>query len=194
MKIILFILIFFCAGVSSSFGRTSGWVPIPSQPDKMFLDTQKKSSKKAGKKSGGAVPRNNDPVYESMTVYDNQPPVTEAEILSFVELLPKFRNWARQRGEEAHPVVSPSGQPDFVYSKSASEWIRQHNFNTRRFFCIMGKLAAGMVIVTEGNDYGGMRPTDMPEVSKGELELVSRHLGVLLKAGKTVTQTNPVVN
>ena len=47
----------------------------------------------------------------------------------------------------------------------------------------MGRMAAALVIVEEGNDIPGTRPADMPTVSKSELELARRHLGVLLKIG-----------
>ena len=47
----------------------------------------------------------------------------------------------------------------------------------------MGKMAAAMVIVEEGNDMQGMRPQDMPPVTPSELDLARRHMGELLKAG-----------
>lgn len=154
---------------------------MPAKPEAALSKTGKIQKKSARKKN--PVPSLPE---TGATVYDKQPPVTESEIISFVSLLPQFRTWARAQGEEAHPVVSSSGQPDFIYSPKASEWVQSHNFNSRRFFCIMGRLAAGMVIIEEGNDFKGTRPNDMPEISSSELELVRRHMGELLNASRNV--------
>ena len=59
-----------------------------------------------------------------------------------------------------------------------------------RFFCVMGRLAAALVIVEEGNDMGS-RPADMPSVTNEELELARRHLGTLLMAGGAVPPARP---
>lgn len=157
-------------------------MPIPPTPSTNIGKPAKKASRMPAKMR----PKNHSLPETGATVYDRQPPVTEAEILSFVRLLPQFRAWAIQQGEEAHPIVAADGQPDFTYSSRASTWLQSHNFNSRRFFCIMGRMAAGMVIVEEGNDFRGTRPKDMPEVSEEELELVRRHMGELLNAGKSV--------
>lgn len=172
----------FFIGNHESIGKQAGWVPIPSAPSSNLGKPAKKQPRPAAKASA------KKPVISETgaTVYDKQPPVTEAEILLFISLLPQFRTWAAQQGEEAHPVVSPNGQPDFTYSSNASAWVQKHNFNSRRFFCILGRMAAGMVIVEEGNDFKGTRPKDMPEVSPEELELVRRHMGELLNASKNV--------
>lgn len=181
MKKLALAIIFCFFFANASLARQAGWVPIPAKPDAALSKTAKTPKKSAGKKKQAPLlPKT------GATVYDKQPPVTESEILSFVSLLPQFRNWARAQGEEAHPVLSSSGQPDFTYSPKASEWVQKHNFNSRRFFCIMGRLAAGMVIIEEGNDFNGTRPKDMPEISSGELELVRRHLGELLNASRSV--------
>ena len=58
-----------------------------------------------------------------VSVYDKQPPVTEKEVLGFVELLPRFRQWARDNKEEAHPVRR-KGRPDFLYSPEAAAWVK----------------------------------------------------------------------
>lgn len=158
------------------YPREAGWVPIeplkglkvpPSARERKISPPQKRvSPQKAG----------------IGTVYDNQPPVTENELNNFVKLLPFFRDWTRRNGEEAHPVLT-DGKPDFVYSQQAAQWVSQHDFEARRFFCIMGRMAAGVVIVEEGNDFKGTRPADMPSVSDQELGLVRKHLGELLSAG-----------
>ena len=115
------------------------------------------------------------------TVYDKQQPVTEKEVLAFVELLPRFRQWARDNKEEAHPVRR-KGRPDFLYSPEAAAWVKKEGWDPRRFFCVMGRMAAAVTILAEGNDMP-TRPGDMPAVSSGELELARVHMGSLLKAG-----------
>lgn len=114
-------------------------------------------------------------------VYAGQPAVTEKELLTFAEVLPRFRAWARDGHEEAHPVVR-AGKADFLYSPRAAEWVTAQGWQPARFFCVMGRLAAALVIVEEGNDLG-TRPADMPSVSPEELTLARRHLGILLTAG-----------
>lgn len=115
-------------------------------------------------------------------VYAGQPAVTEKEVLAFVEILPRFRAWAREGHEEAHPVVR-GGKADFLYSPRAAEWVSGQGWQPARFFCVMGRLAAALVIVEEGNDMRGTRPADMPSVTPEELTLVRTHLGSLLAAG-----------
>ncbi|MBR3663110.1 MAG: serine/threonine protein phosphatase [Desulfovibrio sp.] len=119
---------------------------------------------------------------KTLTVYDNQGPVSEKELLRFLEVLPEFRNWARKEHEEAHPLLT-AGRPDFFYSDNAALWIKKRGWDPRRFFCIMGRMAAALVIAEEGNDLKGIRPPDMPKVSDAETELAHRHLGQLLKIG-----------
>lgn len=119
------------------------------------------------------------------TVYDRQPPVTDKELTGFLEVLPRFRAWARESREEAHPVLR-NGKADFLYSPRAAEWVRAQGWEPVRFFCVMGRMAAALVIVEEGNDMSGTRPRDMPGVTEEELALARRHLGAMLKAGGDV--------
>lgn len=166
--------------------REAGWVPLKDNnaasmhipyTSRPLRDTQQerrkvqKSRELPVKKAKGK------------SVYANQPPVTEKELAPFMDLLPRFRVWASKNGEEAHPIVGENGQPDFLYSVNAAKWVSSQNFDPTRFFCIMGRLAAGLVIVEEGNDYKGTRPADMPAVDPQEIALVRRHLGKLLTAG-----------
>lgn len=116
-------------------------------------------------------------------VYDNQPPVSDKELVAFMEVLPHFRAWAISSKEDAHPYVNKAGKADFVFSTNAANWVRQRGWEPARFFCVMGRTAAALTIVEEGNDLVTKRPSDMPTVTEGELELVRRHLGTLLKAG-----------
>ena len=118
----------------------------------------------------------------SASVYDKQPPVTDKELLDFLDLLPQFRAWAKGNNEEAHPILR-NGKADFLYSPSAAAWVQEHKWNPVRFFCVMGRMAAALSIVEEGNDMTGARSKDMPAVSEGELALARRHLGTMLKAG-----------
>lgn len=117
---------------------------------------------------------------QAATVYDRQPPVTEKELLSFLDVLPHFRAWAKAGNEEAHPVLR-NGKADFMYSPKAAAWVQEQGWNPVRFFCVMGRMAAALAIVEEGNDMTGVRSSDMPEVTEGELALVRRHLGTMLK-------------
>lgn len=142
------------------------------QPDKGDkADKSGKSSKASKSKASGG------------TVYDNQPPFTDKELVSFMEILPHFRAWAASSAEEAHPTVSKSGKPDFMYSRKAAEWVKARDWDPARFFSVMGRAAAALAIVEEGNDNMTKKPTDMPQVSESELDLVRRHLASLLRAG-----------
>lgn len=123
-------------------------------------------------------------------VYAGQSAVTEKELLAFAEVLPRFRAWAKASHEEAHPVVR-AGKADFLYSPQAAEWVTAQGWQPARFFCVMGRLAAALVIVEEGNDMRGTRPADMPPVSPEELALARRHLGTLLTAGGDVPPLRP---
>lgn len=114
------------------------------------------------------------------SVYDKQPDVTEKELFQFLDLLPQFRQWTRAEKEEAHPILR-KGKADFLYSDKAAQWVKEKGWDARRFFCIMGRMAAALVMVEEGGNEMA-RPKDMPEVSKAELELARKHLGSILKA------------
>ncbi|WP_297262111.1 serine/threonine protein phosphatase [uncultured Desulfovibrio sp.] len=114
------------------------------------------------------------------SVYDKQPDVTEKELFQFLELLPQFRQWTRTEKEEAHPILR-KGKADFLYSDKAAQWVKEKGWDARRFFCVMGRMAAALVMVEEGGN-SMARPKDMPEVSKAELELARKHLGSILKA------------
>ena len=129
------------------------------------------------------------PAPANVNVYEKQPPVTDKELLDFLELLPQFRAWAKGNNEEAHPIMR-NNKADFLYSPNAAAWVQAHNWNPVRFFCVMGRMAAALSIVEEGNDMSGARSKDMPEVSEGELALARRHLGTMLKAGGDVPPIN----
>lgn len=176
-----------CAGIisapaSAALAREAGWVPMErattSLPGAQGLK-QAKTRSPAARAPSARKPS----ARPYATVYDGQPAVNEKEVLNFLDLLPQFRAWTRKSGEEAHPVVNREGKPDFQYSQEAAQWVRDHDFEPARFFCVMGRMAAGLVIVEEGNDFKGTRPPDMPAVAPEELALVRRHLGALLSAG-----------
>ncbi len=112
-------------------------------------------------------------------VYESQPPMTDKELVSFIQTLPQFRTWAIAQKEQAHPQMV-GGKPDFVYSDAAKNWVQAKGWEPRRFFSVMGKAAAALYIVSEGS-----RQNDMPEVSQAELDLVQKYLTQLLEAGKS---------
>ncbi|MBR4741435.1 MAG: hypothetical protein IK079_00860 [Desulfovibrio sp.] len=106
-----------------------------------------------------------------------------------MEVLPHFRTWAQKNHEEAHPTLT-KGQPDFLYSAKAAQWVKEKGFDPRRFFCVMGKMAAALVVVEEGNDFHGTRPLDMPKVEENEVKLAAKNLDKMLTAsGKLPTKT-----
>lgn len=149
-----------------------------------------KASKKSAGKSVEERESSRKAKARAANVYSGQPAVTEKELLAFVELLPGFRAWAKEGHEEAHPVVR-NGKADFSYSPRAADWVKAQGWQPERFFCVMGRLAAALVIVEEGNDMRGTRPADMPSVSNEELALARRHMGVLLSAGGTAPPIRP---
>lgn len=166
--------------------REAGWVPLKNNNAASIQAPSRSSLKRSPQKKAKEAPGGEKApvkIAKGATVYTNQPPVTENEISSFIEVLPRFRVWARKNGEEAHPIVASNGQPDFLYSDNAAKWVSSHNFDPPRFFCIMGRLAAGLVVVEEGNDIKGTRPADMPSVDPVEISLIRKHLGELLSAG-----------
>lgn len=179
--------LFFILLAQPAPARDKGWVPLKdNNAASLNIPLQKELGKQAGKRQKKFSLENKSPVpskSRAHTVYANQPPVTEKEVNAFIELLPRFRVWASKNGEEAHPIVGTNGEPDFLYSPAAAKWVATNNFDPQRFFCVMGRLAAGLVIVEEGNDYKGTRPADMPSVAPQELSLVRRHLGELLTVG-----------
>ena len=124
------------------------------------------------------------PQKAALSVYENQPPVTEKELLRFLDVLPQFRAWARAGNEEGHPILR-NNKADFLYSPQAAAWVQQRNWDPVRFFCVMGRMAAALAIVEEGNEMGA-RSRDMPDVTDDELALARKHLGSILKAGSSV--------
>ena len=125
------------------------------------------------------------------SLYDNQPPMTDKELVAFMEILPHFRAWAASSKEEAHPSVDKkSGKADFLYSPKAAEWVKVRGWDPARFFTVMGRAAAALAMVEEGNDISSNRPPDMPHVTEAELNLVRRHLAGLLKAGNDAPPIN----
>lgn len=180
MKIYFLIISTFILFVESpeleAHARESGWVPAPQKVDS---NLKKRTAKNNNSKKQEIITKFVDP---SLTVYENQKIITEDELNSFIQILPLFRTWARQNHEDAHPILSINSKPDFQFSQKAAQWVQSHGIEPRRFFCIMGKMAAGLVIVEEGNDLRGTRPPDMPSVDEKELDLLRKHLGELLHA------------
>ncbi|MFR8055502.1 MAG: hypothetical protein ACLU6O_12610 [Bilophila wadsworthia] len=115
------------------------------------------------------------------TLY-NQPPFSEKELNQFIADLPRFRAWIKTNKEKAHPIVNEAGEPDFLYSKNAAGYIEAAGWKPERFFCIMGRAAAAVAIIQQGDAITKEPPVEMPNVSDDELDVVRRNLPGLLKA------------
>lgn len=163
-----------------SLAREAGWVPIEKYSSPLLKDSSPAPAKTPKKKPAPPPAPRQRGANAQNSVYAGQPPITEKELLAFVDILPQFRNWARAQREEAHPVLR-GGEADFLFSPRAGEWVSEHGWDAPRFFCVMGKMAAALVIVEEGNDMKGTRPADMPDVAPQELSLARKHLGELLR-------------
>ena len=111
-----------------------------------------------------------------------QPPFTETELNQFINTLPRFREWVKANKEKAHPIVNDNGEPDMLYSDAAAETVRNAGWKPERFFCVMGRSAAAVAIIQQGEAIIKTPPVDMPNVSDDELDIVRRNLPSLLKA------------
>lgn len=111
-----------------------------------------------------------------------QPPFTETELHQFIDTLPRFREWVKANKEKAHPIVNDNGEPDMLYSDAAAETVRNAGWKPERFFCVMGRSAAAVAIIQQGEAIIKTPPVDMPNVSDDELDIVRRNLPSLLKA------------
>lgn len=171
-----FILLLSLCLPADLFGRESGWVPVETFKPDVKSRVAPKTRPQANKQPAASA------MEKGATVYDKQPLITETELSDFIVLLPQFRTWARRNHEEAHPIVNAAGKPDFKYSAKSADWLKARGFAPVRFFCIMGRMAAGVVIIEEGNDLPAARPADMPPVDSREVALARRHLGELLTA------------
>ncbi len=114
-------------------------------------------------------------------VYESQTPITDQELVKFIQILPQFRAWATSNKEQAQPQVV-KGKADFTYSGAARQWVQARSWDARRFFNVMGKAAAALYILSEGQQ--ATRPRDMPSVSQAELDIVQKHLTKLLEASR----------
>lgn len=117
--------------------------------------------------------------------YD-QPPFDNAELTRFIDDFPRFRDWMTRTtgpGDAPHPTVGADGLPGFEYSPAAAAELERMGWKPERFFCIMGRSAAALADIEEGDALAGTnRPADMPQVSAAETELVRRQLASLLRA------------
>ncbi len=114
--------------------------------------------------------------------YD-QPPFDNAELTRFIDDFPRFRDWTKQKGEAPHPAVGTDGLPGFEYSPATAAEVERMGWKPERFFCIMGRSAAALADIEEGDALAGAnRPADMPQVTPAETELVRRQLASLLRA------------
>ena len=108
---------------------------------------------------------------------------TEEELVRFMESMPHFLAWVRASKAKVHPVVNAAGKPDFVYTPEAAARVRELGWEPGRFFCLLGRTAAALYLVSEGTDFMGALPPDMPTVTDVEMALVRKHLASLLRAG-----------
>lgn len=133
-----------------------------------------------------ASPSGKEPAFPGLekagthTVYAGQPEITEPEMQRFISVLPGFRTWVKSRGVSVRPTVT-KGKPDFTYPPEVGSWLSGQGWNPDRFFCVFGRTAAGMTIVSEGGS-AGAKASGMPSVSVRELDLVRRYLAGLLNA------------
>ena len=111
-----------------------------------------------------------------------QPRVTAAELDRLIDDLPQFRDWLRANGETAHPVLTPDGRPGFLYSPRTADHVGQLGWEPERFFCVMGRAAAALAIIEQGQEIRDRLLADMPEVAPEELDLVQDRLPALLRA------------
>ena len=95
------------------------------------------------------------------TLY-NQPPFSEKELSQFIADLPRFRAW--------------------IKTNNAAGYIEAAGWKPERFFCIMGRAAAAVAIIQQGDAITKEPPVEMPNVSDDELDVVRRNLPGLLKA------------
>ena len=117
---------------------------------------------------------------QAETLY-GQPPFTETELNELVAALPRFRAWVSANGEAPHPALNADGEPDFLYSPKAAAYLQSMGWKPERFFCVMGRAAAAVAIIQQGNAITTRPPADMPNVSPAELEAVRKHLPAILQ-------------
>lgn len=117
-------------------------------------------------------------------VYDQQVPFSEQELVQFMELLPRFRQWVKTAKADVHPSVDAHKRADFSYDAQTARWVQERGWDPVRFFCVMGRSAAALALVEAGGTMKDPRPASMPEVAESEMLLVRRHLGSLLRAGQ----------
>ena len=117
----------------------------------------------------------------SVADFYDQKPMTEAELLKFIDDMPHYLAWARQHNEQAHPSLDEQGRPAFAYSAAAAARVEQMGWKAERFFCVMGRTAAALAL--GGRKATRDKPVDMPMVSPAELNLVRRHMDALETLG-----------
>jgi len=112
-----------------------------------------------------------------------QGPYTEKELVRFIESVPHFLAWAQSSKAKAHPMVNAAGKPDFAYTPEAAAKAQELGWDPRRFFCLLGRIAAALYLVEEGVDMLHEMPPDMPTVTEAEMALARKHLASLLRVG-----------
>ena len=80
-------------------------------------------------------------------------------------------------------MVNAAGKPDFAYTPEAAAKAQELGWEPRRFFCLLGRIAAALYLVEEGVDMLHEMPPDMPTVTEAEMALARKHLASLLRVG-----------
>lgn len=121
------------------------------------------------------------PAFAGSGFYD-QPPLRELELQRFIDTFPVFKAWVRSSGERPAPGTDANGAPTFTWTEPVAAKVRELGWEPERFFFVLGKTAAGLAIIENGDAYAGpQRPADMPPVTPGELALIQRDLVSLLR-------------
>lgn len=112
----------------------------------------------------------------------SQPPMSEPELMRFIDTFPKFREWSRTSGDRPAPMTDGAGNPSFTWSEAAAAKVTALGWQPDRFFFVLGKAAACLAVIENGATYKDAgRPPDMPPVTDGEIAIVQRNLVSLLR-------------
>ncbi len=120
----------------------------------------------------------------AMADFYKQSPMTEQELLKFIDDLPSYLSWARSEKEVAHPSLSDKGRPTFIYSQKAADKVKELGWQDKRFFYVMGKAAAALSLESSNISIRD-KAVDMPVVKPSEFDIVRKHAEKLVNAGSS---------
>lgn len=75
-----------------------------------------------------------------------------------------------------------TGDLVFCTRRGLADHVGRLGWEPERFFCVMGRAAAALAIIEQGQEITDRLPADMPEVAPEELDLVQDRLPALLRA------------